>query len=310
MNVHDFALDNNIEVFELHLRAGEDHNGFDRRRKNKTVDSALAVKTRLIDLQANRLVIDAHTLLCPRPRCKECSSPLPRRVVAVDLKNCWKCDKSVKVAVGYKDNESMDQDFFTDKELKYARENGAILERRFSGTLGAKYLANVCPHCDSIQGNWFLYQDPYHDRFRVNQTRREFYGPCDKCSTFWCNTHGEYLDYTGETQCPECVQEVEKTMCSRGFDRECYYPDRCQRDGCYFQNRNEQIRQQNEQRQKEREEAAAHYEKTYAKKIRLDRLRQVGMSDAWKEFNEWVSDRQIGKNIDGPEKTGSDKVAD
>ena len=79
MNVHDFALDNNIEVFELHLRAGEDHNGFDRRRKNKTVDSALAVKTRLIDLQANRLVIDAHTLLCPRPRCKECSSPLPRR---------------------------------------------------------------------------------------------------------------------------------------------------------------------------------------------------------------------------------------
>ena len=278
-NVHDFALDNNIEVFEFHLRAKEVFSELAGPRKNKAVDSSLVVKARLKDLQAKQLMVDAHTLSCQRPRCEECSSPLPRRTIAIDLKNCWKCNKNIKIAVGYKNNENMEQDLFTDEEVEFTKQNGVILKHRFSGTIKAKYLANVCPYCDQIQGNWFLYQDPFHDRFRLNQTKRESYGPCDKCSTYWCYTHGEYFGYTGNIQCPECVQESEKIMCPHVSDRQCYYPDRCQQAGCYFQNREEQRKQEIEKRQSEREDAAAQYRKTYAKKLRLDRLRQAGMSD-------------------------------
>ena len=108
----------------------------------------------------------------------------------------------MNVAMGYKDGESLCQDLFTTEEIEFARENGVALDRRFSATAMEKYLANICTGCDRIQGNWFLYMDPFHDRFNLFRTERQEYGPCDKCATRYCMTHGEYLDYRGNRSVP------------------------------------------------------------------------------------------------------------
>ena len=230
-NVHEYALENKIEVIEFHLNAEREFAG---PRRNWALDASLTVKARLEDLKAKRLNIDAHTLICQRPKCKECSSPFPLRAITISTKDCWKCGQNVNVAMDHKDDSSMEQDDFTNEELEFARENGVILERRFSSTAMEKYLANVCTNCDKIQGNWFLYKDPFHDRFTLHQTERQAYGPYDTCSTKICLTHYEYFDYTGNTQCPECVREAERVMCPNVPDRECFYPERCQENVCYF----------------------------------------------------------------------------
>ena len=233
-NVHEYAVGNNIEVVEFHLNAPREFVG---ERRNRALDASLNVKARLDDLAAKRLNIDAHNLLCQRPKCIDCSTPLPLRTVAVSLKDCWNCEQNIKVATGYKDGQALEQDEFTKEELDFVRDSGVTLERRFSATVGAKYLANVCTSCDQIQGNWFLYQDPYHDRFNLPQAEKESYGPCDKCATRICLTHGEYFDYDGDRECPHCVAEAERVMCPNKPERECFYPNKCNEGGCYFVNR-------------------------------------------------------------------------
>lgn len=230
-NVHKYALENKIDVIEFHLNAKKEFAG---RRRNKALDASLTVKARIQDLEEKRLEVDAHTLLCQRPKCEECSSPLPHRTVIIKTVNCWKCDQNINVAVGYKDGHELAQDNFTNEELEFSTNNGVILDRRFSSTAKTKYLANVCPKCDNIQGNWFLHMDPYHSRFTLNKTEKHTYGPCDQCSVRFCPTHDAYFDYTGRSQCPACVAESEKNMCPNKKDRECYYPKKCADIGCYF----------------------------------------------------------------------------
>ena len=233
-NVHEFAVENDIEVVEFHLNASREFVGD---RRNRALDASLTVKARLEDLAAKRLDVDAHNLLCLRPKCKDCSTPLPLRTIVVSVKDCWKCDQNVSVATGDKDGQNLLPDDFTNEELDFARDHDVTLERRLSVTEGAKYLANVCNSCDQIQGNWYLYQDPFHDRFNLLQARRSEFGPCDKCATRICLTHGEYFDYDGDRHCPRCVDEVERAMCPNNSERECFYPNKCHDEGCYFVNR-------------------------------------------------------------------------
>lgn len=298
-NVHDYALNNGIEVIEFHLNAKKEFVG---QRKNKALDASLTVKARLEDLKSKRLEIDAHTLLCQRPRCDECSHPLPRRTIDISEIDCWKCNRSLRVAVGYKDDEALGYHItrgteigFTDEELDFIKANGVVMERRFSSDAGTKYLANVCPHCDRLTGNWYLYSDPHHRRFTVHLATREEYGPCDRCSTYRCNTHGDYLNFTDDPNCPQCVREAEKTMCPNVSDRECYYPDRCQQDGCYFQNRQEQeLKRQAQEKQeiaeRQREEAEVQKRMAFKRKLEQDEL-----AEERRKFNEWIEERRIDK---------------
>ena len=208
--VHEQALQDGTEVVEIYLRAEREFTGT---RRNRALDTSLTVKARLQELAAGRIVLDAHNLLCRRPKCRECGTPLPLRTVTVSTKDCWKCGQNVNVATGDKDGGSLEQDHFTTEEIEFARENGITLERRFSSTVGGKYLANVCTGCDQIQGNWFLYMDPFHDRFKLHKAERQVYGPCDRCATRYCMSHGEYMDYRGCSQCPSCLEEAERVMC-------------------------------------------------------------------------------------------------
>lgn len=272
--VHEQALQDGTEVVEIHLRAEREFAG---RRRNKALDASLTVKARLQELADGRIVLDAHNLLCRRPKCSECGAPLPLRTVTVSTKDCWKCGQNVTVATGIKDGESLEQDHFTTEEIAFARENGVTLERRFSATIGRKYLANVCTGCDRIQGNWFLYTDPYHDRFNLQEAERQEYGPCDPCATRSCLTHGDYMDYRGSSQCPSCLEESERVMCPNNPDRECFYPHRCEESGCFFVNRERESRhelEQEEKRQREREEQ------------REQEKRQ------WARLNEWLNENR------------------
>ncbi len=246
-NVHEYALKNGIEIVEFHLRA---ERSFIGKRRNKALDISLTVKARLKELSDGRLLIDAHNLLCQRPKCEECGTPLPLRTVTVSTTDCWNCGQNVNIAVGNKDGEALEQDYFSTEETVFVRENGVTLERRFSATAGGKYLANICVKCDQIQGNFFLYMDPLHDRFNLQVTERQAYGPCDRCAARHCWSHGEYMDYQGSSQCPACVVEAERVMCPHNPQRECFYPSRCADTECYFLNRN-RVRQRDREKQLE-----------------------------------------------------------
>ena len=276
-NVHEYPLAHGIEIVEIHLRAEREFTG---RRRNKALDVSLTVKARLRELAQGRILIDAHNLLCRKPPCLECGTPLPLRTVAIRTTDCWNCGQNVNVAVGYQDGESLWQDLFTTEEIEFAQENGVTLERRFSATAGERYLANICTRCDRMQVNWFLYDDPFHDRFNLFRTERQNYGPCDKCATRYCMTHGEYLDYRVTNQCPVCVKEAERVICPNNPDRECFYPDRCRQDGCYFVNRDqERLRQQQEWERQQQELREQQEQK--------NRQEQEQRQREWAELNEW-----------------------
>ena len=282
--VHAFALENHIEIVEIHLRADKEFIGT---RRNKALDASLTVKARLQELADGRILIDAHNLLCGRPKCRECGTPLPMRTITVSAKDCWKCGGNVTVATGDKDGQGLEQDYFTTEEIEFAHENGVTLERRFSATVGEKYLANVCTQCDQIQGNWFLYMDPFHDRFKVHKTQRQTYGPCDQCSTFYCWTHGEYVDYGGANDCPTCLAEAERVMCPNNTDRDCFYPDKCEESGCYFLNREQQRNDLRDQLKQDQRIYQRHREQQ-----RRDQQEQYEQQQRkLAEFQEWFNRR-------------------
>ena len=276
-NVHEYALANDLEIVEVHLRADREFMG---RRRNKALDASLTVKARLRELAEGRIQVDAHNLLCSKPPCPACGHPLPLRTVTIRTTDCWNCGQNVNVAIGDIDGEGLWQDLFTSEELEFARENGVTLERRFSATAREKYLANICPGCDQIQGNWFLYMDPLHDRFNLFRFERKEYGPCSKCATRYCITHGEYLDYRETNQCPGCLEEAERVMCPNRVDRQCLYPDRCRKSGCYFVNRDQQrarAQQESEQQQQEIQQ----------QRVRKSRQIQQHLQRELEGFNEW-----------------------
>ena len=240
INVHEYALAHGIEVFEFHLKSAEDTNmpSFSRRRSvNKALDETLTIKKRLDDLRAGRLVIDAHTLLCDRPKCLDCGARLPRRTITISKYGCWNCKKVLLIATGDKDGQSIQGDELTDDEVSFARNNGVILERRFSATIRAKYLANVCNHCNQIMGEWYLHIDPHHEDFRLPVATLVEDGPCDTCAQRYCPSHGEWFAYNVTGQCVGCLDESERVMCRNTQERQCFYPDRCESEGCYFSRR-------------------------------------------------------------------------
>lgn len=90
--------------------------------------------------------------------------------------HCWRCKRETKViAIGVESIiEVYDEpsDFKNDSIhiasgfeslpkdiLKYLEEHYAI-RKRYSKMRNSSYLSNGCKHCDALQGDWFLYQEP------------------------------------------------------------------------------------------------------------------------------------------------------
>ena len=77
---------------------------------------------------------------------------LPTKYYRYGLHQCWKCSKRILVFAWGED------DWCTIEPL--VRPIPRTIQYRYSSAVGDKYWVNVCHHCNSIQGDWFLRSEP------------------------------------------------------------------------------------------------------------------------------------------------------
>lgn len=85
---------------------------------------------------------------------------LPTTYYRYGLTGCWKCKQEILVFAWPKNDEWSDS---APKVEPFPR----TIQYRFSKTVGYKYWANTCPYCQSIQGDFFLHQEPAGPFFGV-----------------------------------------------------------------------------------------------------------------------------------------------
>lgn len=110
----------------------------------------------------NREKLKPHFVdYCFNPRCRECNGFMKESEMLIIASPCWKCGSSMKVAVINRGEGMIEPPFFNENEFEIAKKNGVLIQNRYSKTMRLSYLANVCPHCNSIVGDQFLFTDYY-----------------------------------------------------------------------------------------------------------------------------------------------------
>ena len=169
-------------VVEFHL--GAKRRGRGNRRRRPSLDSGLAVTTRLAELSAGRLYVDRHNLECTRALCTGCRLTLPLRTISIREVTCWDCGQPSKIALGTIDTKILYPDDFTHEEREFAVERGGVsLGMQSSSAFGDSYLANVCGECGSVQGDWTLDVDVHERTLRSGADQRVEFGPCSGCAS-------------------------------------------------------------------------------------------------------------------------------
>ena len=74
-----------------------------------------------------------------------------------DKTTCWRCRETMCTAYGLIDNSPISPDCFNEAMCEIAKQKGVILQDRQSGTTGETHLVNVCPHCGTFIGNFYLH---------------------------------------------------------------------------------------------------------------------------------------------------------
>ena len=69
--------------------------------------------------------------------------------------SCWKCEKPVKLP--FVDN-TIGPESYKEELIKIANKQGANIQHKLSKTIQESYNASVCPHCNSIFGQFLLYK--------------------------------------------------------------------------------------------------------------------------------------------------------
>jgi hypothetical protein len=81
---------------------------------------------------------------------------------------CWKCEKPITVTkdtAGWSFNPFVDiggdmwSNSVNENTIRILNKFNVKMELRYSKTLEDKYIANVCPYCNNIQGNWFINEE-------------------------------------------------------------------------------------------------------------------------------------------------------
>jgi len=81
---------------------------------------------------------------------------------------CWKCRTKIFVAMDTGDwvfdpiegeLGVMWIDEIDERVLKILEKFGVKIEHRYSKTVEHEYMVNVCPNCNSIQGDWFVHEE-------------------------------------------------------------------------------------------------------------------------------------------------------
>jgi hypothetical protein len=65
---------------------------------------------------------------------------------------CWKCGKRIPVFT-WKGHQDWQKE-------KPPEPIPNVLQLRYSSVVDHEYWVNVCPYCNRIQGDWYLYYEP------------------------------------------------------------------------------------------------------------------------------------------------------
>lgn len=96
---------------------------------------------------------------CVMPRCPGCQTFLRQRKLYVADKSCWRCGRLMKLTYAYDGRTIRGPEAYADFEIEVARKEGVILNVRYSKMSNRQYMANVCPHCYAMSGNFFLHRE-------------------------------------------------------------------------------------------------------------------------------------------------------
>jgi len=80
---------------------------------------------------------------------------------------CWKCGKRITIAMDtagfafnpFADIGEMWRKSMDENTMRALNIFGVRMELRYSKTAEDEYMANVCPYCNSIQGDWFINEE-------------------------------------------------------------------------------------------------------------------------------------------------------
>ncbi len=117
---------------------------------------------------------------CPeRKKCPLCGDFCYKKYVQTTYIECWKCKRQMKLATFY----SLDwygARCFSEKDCTVARELGAIVKKKFSKTMGERYLASCCNYCGGFSGDFFLHD--FLDELETQKDNKIFTGYyCPDC---------------------------------------------------------------------------------------------------------------------------------
>jgi len=92
---------------------------------------------------------------------------MKRELWAIWGSKCWKCEGEIVAAMNtaglafnpYTESGEMWSDKISESSLKILERFGVKIELKYSKTLENKYMANVCPSCGAIQGDWFINEE-------------------------------------------------------------------------------------------------------------------------------------------------------
>lgn len=95
---------------------------------------------------------------CRCPKCPRCGHRLRhRRTLLLREGPCWKCGKPMKVVIPALDECMLLRlEQMNDTERRIAAEKGVLLDRRYSQTTKARYMANICGSCNAFVGEFYL----------------------------------------------------------------------------------------------------------------------------------------------------------
>lgn len=143
--VQEYARQHRVPMVEFHLKSGDDL-------------EALATDDPLIPT-----VLD----LCTRRKCERCGDLLSVLTLHVVQASCWKCHRPMNLAMLDAEGFALGTSRMDESQARVARTKGVRLEQRYSRAAGECYLANVCPHCGVMTGEFHLH-DYWYDMVPEN----------------------------------------------------------------------------------------------------------------------------------------------
>ena len=89
-------------------------------------------------------------------------------VYVMENYRCWNCKEKMAIAFGRDGDRTITPAEFVDPDaIIFAKEHGVKLRMQYSKAVKMTYLANICPHCDMIQGNFYIVAQFEHRSVKV-----------------------------------------------------------------------------------------------------------------------------------------------